>query len=441
MENIYQGLILGLLVFLVGMITWGRIERQWVSLIILLVLVITSTVDFNELLIYVDWDVLGLILGMNMLTVYLEDSGLMEVISSFLRKRLTSPLKLVFWLSFTAGLVSIALENVSVVLLFAPIALRMAKSMNLNPIPVMIGVALASNMAGSATMIGDPPAIITAGYLNLVFTDFIWYSNKPSMFFFTLIPMIIACLVLALIAKRSLPQINKSYSTSNLNDEGVKQTTIAIDNVFLIEASIFLTIKIILLSLRHVIHLPLSLIALISVGGLTVTRLIHRDYENVKHALVAGFEWKLLLFLIGIFTLSGAFTKHGLANIVAKWIVNTGSGNIVIVTSLLVWLSVLISAFIDNVPYTTTMLPVVVLIASNLGVEPITIAWALLLGTTLGGNLTYIGASANVTAVRILEKRGYQVSFWDFIRMSIPFNTVSVITGWILYEIFWIVLT
>jgi len=441
LENIYQGLILGLLVFLVGMITWGRIERQWVSLIILLVLVITSTVDFNELLIYVDWDVLGLILGMNMLTVYLEDSGLMEVISSFLRKRLTSPLKLVFWLSFTAGLVSIALENVSVVLLFAPIALRMAKSMNLNPIPVMIGVALASNMAGSATMIGDPPAIITAGYLNLVFTDFIWYNNKPSMFFFTLIPMIIACLVLALIAKRSLPQINKSYSTSNLNDEGVKQTTIAIDNVFLIEASIFLTIKIILLSLRHVIHLPLSLIALISVGGLTVTRLIHRDYENVKHALVAGFEWKLLLFLIGIFTLSGAFTKHGLANIVAKWIVNMGSGNIVIVTSLLVWLSVLISAFIDNVPYTTTMLPVVVLIASNLGVEPITIAWALLLGTTLGGNLTYIGASANVTAVRILEKRGYQVSFWDFIRMSIPFNTVSVITGWILYEIFWIVLT
>lgn len=440
MENIYQGLILGLLVFLIGMITWGRIERQWVSLIILLVLVATNAVDFNELLIYVDWDVLGLILGMSILTVYLEDSGLMEIVSSFLRRRLTSPLKLVFWLSFTAGLVSIALENVSVVLLFAPIALRMAKSMNLNPIPVMIGVALASNMAGSATMIGDPPAIITAGYLNLVFTDFIWYNGKPSMFFFTLIPMIIACLVLALIARRSLSQINNPYNTNSLNDRNTGQIANIIDKIFLIEASLFLTIKIILLSLRHVIHLPLSLIALIAVGGLTITRLIHRDYKSVKHALVAGFEWKLLLFLIGVFTLSGAFAKHGLANLAANWIVSTSSGNIVIVTSLLVWLSVLISAFIDNVPYTTTMLPVVVLIANSLGVEPITIAWALLLGTTLGGNLTYIGASANVTAVRILEKRGYQVSFWDFIRISIPFNTVSVITGWILYEIFWIIL-
>lgn len=440
MESIYQGLILGLLVFLVGMITWSKIERQWISLIILLILVITNAVDLNELLIYVDWDVLGLILGMNVLTVYLEDSGLMEIVSSFLRKRLTSPLKLVFWLSFTAGLVSIALENVSVVLLFAPIALRIAKSMNLNPIPVMIGVALASNMAGSATMIGDPPAIITAGYLNLVFTDFIWYNNKPSMFFFTLIPMIIACLVLALIAKRNLLQMSKPYSMNNLNDKNTGQTANIIDNVFLIEASLFLTIKIILLSLKHVIHLPLSLIALISVGGLTITRLIHRDYKNVKHALVTGFEWRLLLFLIGVFALSGAFAKHGLANLAAKWIVNTSSGNIVIVTSLLVWLSVLISAFIDNVPYTTTMLPVVVLIANSLGVEPITIAWALLLGTTLGGNLTYIGASANVTAVRILEKHGYHASFWEFIKISLPFNTVSVVTGWILYEIFWVIL-
>ncbi len=432
--GVYQYLVLGLLGLLVVMVAWGRVERHWVSLAILLALVVTGAVGLDEALYYVDWDVLGLILGMSILTVYLEDSGLMELTARFLRRRLTSPLKLVFWLSFTAGLVSIALENVSVVLLFAPIALRMARYLGVNPVTVLIGVALASNMAGSATMIGDPPAIITAGYFGLAFTDFIWYNGRPSMFFFTLIPMILACLMLAVIARKSL---GEGFS-SRVGVVGEEDSVL--DKVFLAEASFFLALKIFLLSIRHVVHLPLSLVALISVGGLTITRLLHGDREHVERALRGGFEWKLLLFLVGVFVLSGAFAKHGLASMAAEYIISIGARNLVFVTSLLVWLSVLVSAFIDNVPYTTTMLPVVSSIAADLGVEPITIAWALLLGTTLGGNLTYIGASANVTAVRILEKNGYNVSFKDFIKISLPFNTISVVTGWILYEVFWIIL-
>ncbi len=433
--GVYQYLVLGLLGLLVVMVAWGRVERHWVSLAILLALIVTGAVGLDEALYYVDWDVLGLILGMSILTVYLEDSGLMELTARFLRRRLTSPLKLVFWLSFTAGLVSIALENVSVVLLFAPIALRMSRYLRVNPVTVLIGVALASNMAGSATMIGDPPAIITAGYFGLAFTDFIWYNGRPSMFFFTLIPMILACLILAIIARNSL---GEEFSSSVADVMEGEDSTL--DKVFLAEASFFLALKIFLLSIRHIVHLPLSLVALVSVGGLTITRLLHRDKEHVERALRNGFEWKLLLFLVGVFVLSGAFAKHRLASMAAEYIIDIGARNLVFVTSLLVWLSVLISAFIDNVPYTTTMLPVVSLIATNLGVEPITIAWALLLGTTLGGNLTYIGASANVTAVRILEKNGYNVSFKDFIKISLPFNTISVVTGWILYEIFWIIL-
>lgn len=441
MVEVYQVLTAGLLMFLVSMVVWGRIERHWISLAVVLVLLITCAIDFNELLVYVDWDVIGLILGMSILTVYLEDSGLMDIVSLYLVKRLKTPVQLVFWLSFVAGLVSIALENVTVVLLFTPIAFRLTRSMGLNPIPVIIGIALASNMAGSATMIGDPPAIITAGYLDLVFTDFIWYEGKPSMFFFTLIPMILACLTLSIISRKSLDD-TKVYSYRKpvfRTHHGSNEYRI-IDKAFLFEALFFLSIKIILLSIRHVIHLSLSIIALVAVGGLSILRLMHRDYGSVKKALTNGFEWRLALFLIGVFSLSGAFAKYGLATLVANWIITVGSGDIIAITSLLVWVSVLVSAFIDNVPYTATMLPVITLIAENLGVEPITIAWALLLGTTLGGNLTYIGASANVTGVRMLEKQGFKISFFDFMKISIPFNTVSVVTGWLLYEIFWIIL-
>ncbi len=430
----YQLLVLSLLVGLVGLVAWGRIERHWVSLGILLVLLITGAVSPLEALRYVDWDVLGLILGMSILTVFLEESGLMELVARFLERRLNNPWKLVFGLSLMAGIVSIALENVTVVLLFAPVTLRLAIRMGLNPVPVLIGVALASNMSGSATMIGDPPAILTAGYFNLAFMDFIWYGWRPSMFFLTLIPMIIACTVLAFIVVREIKKYTRIEGLDEVPGE------FEYDKVFLVEAVVFLSIKIVLLSLRHVLDIPLSLAAAVGAGGLIIVRLLHRDRLSVKKALIDGFEWKLLLFLIGVFVLSGAFAKHGLAEMVADAILSISSDNLFIITSLLVWISVLVSAVIDNVPYTATMLPVVAIISENLGVEPITIAWALLLGLTLGGNLTYIGASANVTAVRILERRGYKVSFKDFIKISLPFNTVSVVTGWILYEILWVYL-
>ena len=433
MLGFYQALVLALLAGLVGLIAWGRVERHWVSLGVLLILLASGAVSPVEAVGYIDWDVLGLILGMSILTVFLEESGLMELVARFLEKKLDTPWKLVFGLSLMAGIVSIALENVTVVLLFAPITLRLALRMGLNPIPVLIGVALASNMSGSATMIGDPPAILTAGYFNLAFTDFIWYGWRPSMFFLTLIPMIIACLVLAFIVVREIRRYTR------VEVEMVPEE-FDYDKTFLLEAVLFLSVKIVLLSLRHVLGIPLSLAAAVGAGGLIVTRLIHRDTASVKKALIDGFEWKLLLFLAGVFTLSGAFAKHGLAGMVANWILSVSPKDLFSITSLLVWISVIISAVIDNVPYTATMLPVVAIISNNLGVEPITIAWALLLGLTLGGNLTYIGASANVTAVRILERKGYRVSFKDFIKISLPFNTVSVVTGWILYEIFWIIL-
>ncbi len=431
---IYNAVILLSLALMVVLVASNRVPRWMIGIILLAILLLTGSSTLTDVVRFVDWDVLGLIVGMGIFTVLLEESGLMELTARFIRARAGSPSMVLFWIILAAGLVSIILENVTVVLLFAPIAYRLSKKLGVNPVPVVIGIALSSNMAGSATMIGDPPAIITAGYFNLAFTDFIWYHGRPSMFFLTLIPMIVSCYVYSKIVGKEV-----GYSVEPVAEDN-ETIWKGLDKIFVYEAILFLSIKITLLSIRHIIHIPLTLAALIGVGGLSLTRIIiHRDTASVKKAVRKGVDLDIIVFLIGVFVLSGAFAKHGLAAAAAKTILSLASGNLFVVTSLLIWLSVAVSAVMDNTPYVVTMLPIAKYIAIGLNVDPVVIAWALLVGATLGGSITYIGASANLVAVKLLEKKGYKVTFSEFIRKSIPFNMTNILLGWLLYTIFWII--
>ena len=431
----YNAVILSSLALMVVLVASNRVPRWIIGIILLATLLLTGSSTLTDVVRFVDWDVLGLIVGMGIFTVLLEESGLMELTARFIRARAGSPGTVLFWIILTAGLVSIILENVTVVLLFAPIAYRLSKKLGVNPVPVVIGIALSSNMAGSATMIGDPPAIITAGYFNLAFMDFIWYHGRPSMFFLTLIPMIVSCYVYSKIVGREV-----GYSDEPVAEEDNETIWKGLDKIFVYEAILFLSIKITLLSIRHIIHIPLTLAALIGVGGLSLTRIIlHRDTASVKKAVRKGVDLDIIVFLIGVFVLSGAFAKHGLAAAAAKTILSLASGNLFVITSLLIWLSVAVSAVMDNTPYVVTMLPIAKYIAIGLNVNPVVVAWALLVGATLGGSITYIGASANLVAVKLLEKKGYKVTFSEFIRKSIPFNMTNILLGWLLYTIFWII--
>jgi len=426
-------IVLALFTALIAFLIWDKVERHWVSLAILAISIAVGVVSPIEAVSYIDWDIFGLILGMSFMTLYLERSGLMDIISVYLlkvsgRRRFTA----IFLLSLVAGLVSTILENVSVVFLMAPIAFRISAALGLSLVAPMILMTLSANIAGSATMIGDPPAIITAGAFGLKFTDFFVYNGKPSMFFLTVASMIAATSVSSLMAERYGANAGISVSFEN------SKVFHRVDRVFLFESIAFLAVKIVLLSIRNVVHIPLSLAAAISVGGLTAARLMHGDIETVKDVAKAGFEWKLLVFLSGVFVLSGALEKYGLTKEIGKAIISISRGDLFTITTVLVWLSVAFSAFIDNVPYIVTMIPVVKEIGGSLSLDPVPLAWALLIGTTLGGNFTYIGASANVTAVRILEKNGYNVSFIDFIKYSSIYNTTSVLLGWILYELFYV---
>lgn len=435
----YDILVLTLLTLMIVLVAIGKPDREYVGLMIILALLLTGALSLNEFILYVNWDVLGLIIGMSIFSVLLEESGVIELVSVSILRRTISPKKILFLLTLLSGIISIALENVTVVLLLAPIAFNMARKLGINPVHMIIGVALASNMAGSATMIGDPPAIIVASHYDLSFTDFIIYDGKPSMFFITLVPMLISTYIFTIISAKELGQHGIRFSKTN-SYSGKTLGRVLEDKLFLAEALLFLSIKIVLLSIRDIIKLPLTLVAIIGVGGLITIRIIlHRDFESVRKGIREGFEWKLVIFLIGVFALSGSFTKYGLADKFAEALLGISGNNVFVITGILIWLSVAFSAVIDNTPYVVTMLPIIDNIAKNLGVEPLVIAWALLLGATLGGGITYIGASANLVAVRLLEKRGYKISFAGFVKKSLPFNVSNILIGWLLYIVFWII--
>ena len=227
---LYAAITAALLTALVALVAWGRVPRHWVSLAALLLLLATGAVAPSELPGFIDWDVLGLILGMSVFTVFLEESGVVELASRAIASRSPSPRTLVFILALLSGLISVFLENVTVVLLLAPLALRLSRRLGVDPVELLIPIALASNMAGSATMVGDPPAIMVAGFLGLGFADFIWYDGRPSMFFLTLAPMALACGVAALMVRSAGAQ--PQGPRGDVAGDGVRR----VDRVFAAEA-------------------------------------------------------------------------------------------------------------------------------------------------------------------------------------------------------------
>jgi len=435
--GMYDLLTLALLASLVALTASGRLDKHLIGLTVIAVLVVSGAVNLTEFREAVDWDVLGLIFGMSFFSLYLEESGLAEVIARILIYKVRRSILLAIGLIALSGFVSLFLDNVSTVLFFAPIVYKICSITGMDYKTVLIGIALSAGMAGSATMIGDPPAIITAGRYGLSFTDFIVYSGRPSMFFLTIIPMTLSILTYTYMHLRKY-----SGKRVSLGELVFDDTTLwhSVDRVFAYEALAFLLLHITLLSIRGELGLSLTVTVLISCGGLTLTRLlVHKDWNSVKRVGRAGFEWKLPVFLMGVFTLSYAFAKHGLAKTVASSIIEKIGLSSFGLTSFIVWFSVLVSAFLDNTPYIVTMFPVTETIAKITGRDPVVYAWAMLTGATLGGCITYIGSSSNIVAVRVLEKKGVKVTFTGFIKHSLPFNLVNVLSGWALYTLIWVV--
>jgi len=407
-----------------------EVERHIVAVFVIVFLVALGLVSLEDFYVLVDWDVVGLVLCMSVYSAVLEISGFAKWAAWGVAKRTRSPLLLLYTLTLLAGLVSLVLENAVTVFIFAPVAFAVASLLNVDVKKLLVGIALAAGMSGSATMIGDPPAIIVAGRYNLAFTDFIIYESKPSMFFITLIPMIIATGAHILYNFRSAEM--RQVSSSSLNAD-------TIDRRFVLEALVFLFLKISLLSLRRELHVPLTLPALVALTGLYATRItLHRDYESVKRSLREGLNYKLPLFLVSVFLLSGSLKRHGVTDIVAEFIMRSVGANIIVLGVVVFAISALLSSLIENIPVTLTLIPVVDSIAPQIGVNPVILIWGVLSGLTAGGGYTYIGSGANVVAVHILDSKGSKISFTGFAKTALAFNLVNTALVLSMYTVIWL---
>lgn len=372
----------------------------------------------------IDWNVLMIIAGtMGIVALFIE-SKMPALLADLLISKMPNVKWAVIALSLFAGLISAFVDNVATVLMVAPIALSISKKLKISPVPGIIAIAVASNLEGAATLVGDTTSIMLGSEAGMTFTDFFVMDGKLGMFWIVQIAAVAATLYLLVLFRKDKQKIEHSERTE------VKDFFPS----FLLIAMLALLIGVSFIKEKPDVTAGIICMGLMGVG-LVYTVIRRRNFTGVKDT-VKEIDFKTLLLLSGIFMIIGGLDAVGIINDISDLLVKASGGNVFALYSLLVWASVVISAFIDNIPYVATMLPVVTGIAATLGINPMVLYLGLLSGATLGGNLTPIGASANITAVGILRKEGYEVKTWQFMKISVPFTLIAVAVG---YGLVWAV--
>ena len=284
---------------------------------------------------------------------------------------------------------------------------------------------MSSNLQGAATLVGDTTSIMLAGAANMNFADFFVMNGKLCMFFATELGAILTVPIMMIMFRKETAPITSNEHT---------KVTDYFPTIMMVSYVLALIIA------SFIDGTPACINGIICITGAVIVMIveviIHRDNKGLMHAL-KGVDLDMILLLIGLFCVIGGITNVGVIDDLAGIIADAGGSNRFLLFTIVVWGSVIISAFIDNIPYVATMLPILGTVASVLGVEPYFLYFGLLVGATLGGNLTPIGASANIAGVGILRKEGYEVSFGDFMKIGVPFTLTAVLSGYLFIWFIW----
>ena len=380
--------------------------RAYIAAASALLFVVLGILPWAEVPAAIDWNVLLMIAGTMGTVVLFIESRMPALMADIIMEKVPNIKWAVVALSLFAGLISAFVDNVATVLMVAPVALALAKKLDISPVPVIIAIAVSSNLQGAATLVGDTTSILLGGYAGMNFLDFFVFRGRPGIFWVVQVGAVASACVL-LYYFRNLRQPVESGERTQVTD-------------------------------------TVPTLLLVS----TVTLLIIVSFVPEKPAVTSGV---ICVLLAAVGFLRKAGQRRSLAPLgqffreldgqtlllLASLFVIIAGDDLFAIYSLIVWASVLFSAFIDNIPYVATMLPVVSGIAALMGVEPYLLYFGLLTGATLGGNLTPIGASANITGIGILRKEGYTVSNRDFMKIGVPFSLIAVTTGYLLIWFLW----
>ncbi len=384
----------------------------------------------------IDWNVIMMIAG-TMGTVYLFiESKMPNLISDVLISKMPNVKWAVVCISLFAGIVSAFVDNVATVLMIAPVALAFCKKLNISPVPSIICIAVSSNLQGAATLVGDTTSILLAKQANLDFSDFFVDNGKPGMFWVVEAGAIVSSLIILFMFRKENDKIEFKNRTKV---EDKFPTFLLLGTVIALIAVSFIPYKDAAPEGSN-FYKPDITNGIICIGfflvGIVRELFFKHNSDIVKNAF-KEIDYFTIVLLAGLFVVIGGIESAGVVEVIGQTIAKLGAGNPFLIFTIIVWISVLLSAFIDNIPYTATMLSIVPVIAASVGVEPKLLYYGLLCGATLGGNLTPIGASANITGIGILRKEGYEVKSSTFMKYSVPFTIAAVTTGYLMLWFIW----
>ena len=366
----------------------------------------------------VDWNVIFLLLGMMVIVSVIKQTGVFDYVAIWAAKRARGrPFAVMVLLVLITAVASALLDNVTTVLLIAPVTLLLCDRLGLPPVPFLIAEALASNIGGAATLIGDPPNIIIASRAGLSFNDFV----------INLAPIVVILMVVFIGMCRLLFRHAFQYDEERVASVmALNERDMIRDRRLLIRSGVVLAAVMVGFVAHSALHIEPSLVALLGAGTLVAVS----DLDPPQ--FLEEVEWPTLVFFMGLFIMVGALVEVGVIARLGEMVTNAVGERFFLASSVLLWGSALLSGIVDNIPYVTTMTPLVqgLVDSGNGSPQADALWWALALGADLGGNSTAVGASANVVIIGIAARNGHPISFWHFTKYGVVVAVVTIAISW-----------
>ena len=373
----------------------------------------------------INWNVIMMIGGTMVTVYYFIESKMPNRLAEIILEKCPTVMWVIILMSLFAGAVSAFIDNVATVLMIAPVGLAICKKLKISPVSMLLAIAVSSNLQGAATLVGDTTSIMLGAYAKMNFMEFFFMHGKPGIFF-----------AVELGALLTVPVMLFLFHDLNQPVEAEEKTKV--EGIFPTIALCGVVVCLIIAS--FIPNTPSTINGIICVViallCMAVDFKMKKMPENLRKAILS-IDFETLCILTGLFLVIQGITDVGIIDMVANGIAKVGGKNIFLLYTIIVWGSVLFSAFVDNIPYVATMLPIITGISQLLGIEPYLLYFGLLSGATLGGNITPIGASANITAVGMLKQNGYTVKFSDFMKIGLPFTFVAVMAGYLFIWFTW----
>lgn len=408
MNTQFISIIIFLLVIL-SIIT-EKIDRTVAAISGAVLMIIANVLTLDKSISYIDFNTIGVLLGMMIVVSIVKNSGLFEYIAIYTAKKSKgNPWRIMVYFILITAILSALLDNVTTVLLVGPMTIVICQILKVNPVPFLMTEIIASNVGGTSTLIGDPPNIMIGSAANLSFSDFI--TNLGFVVIVILISLIIC---FKLIYGKEINNGTNEVAITSLDENKAIQ-----DKPLLYKSIIVLF----LILLGFIFHSKLNIeSSIIALSGACIMLIIGKQ-DAVE--IINSVEWSTIIFFIGLFIVVGGISESGVIKSLASYLIKLTNGNTTYAMCIILWVSAIISSFLDNIPFVATLIPLILTMQTQ-GMNVMPLWWATSLGACLGGNGTLIGASANVVLANIGEKHGYDISFKRYFRLGFPVMLLTI---------------